>query len=1670
MTFSCRLQRLISVLCIGVLFATTPLIKTVNAVPQSPETSAIEARLRADVSELTQSPSRVPGTEGNVRAADYVLKRFQQIGLERVNAEVYNVTSPVTKNASLVINGASYKVSPFYPNGVAPSSTPKEGITGNIVYGGNGTPREFNGKKVEGSIVALEFNSGMSWITAADLGARAIIFLEPAASGSATQLPTMRGQAERKFAALPVELPRYYAAGAVASAIRSADKANAEGTVKSTVVWNSVPVRSIVGYVKGTDAELSKQTVVINAYYDSMSVVPDLAPGAEAAANCAVLLEMARYFKANPSRYSLMFVANGAHHLALAGARNFAATHFLDKDGKGSDSEKARIKAYRAFVGLDITSRTPTVGLFAKSWFYNQMTQTSENILLNQFFDFAKSMYGYAQQEASRRKVRTGEIYVDGVRGLNGRSWRSYLTSLVALDSEVATMAQKAGVSFVTANDGRVLQDTPFDLPKYLNYDNVAQQAQTIGAVLSKSLNSQSTGKFKNDFLSLPSDALSPNFGYVASRAISRDTRGGITFLPETPLPDEQLDPQKYKDVRGVGIILDRDTNYKTYSGVRGALIESARYTKKLKGGQRESQFVFIGPRVADPKGGGGTPGEVEAYSVDAAGRITVAPDQGSERTQFLPTFTTTVKFLTYRDQSLNNLETNAITKCFEARGIAFLDTLDQRYFSILKEMDVLDARTDANPMEYGYLKPGAPLNRSEMEPIAIMFSKPGSHLKMVMMQGLLGKRLVLLNTDPAGAETLAKARYQGRGVTFPALDAPSQNYTHLAYNVARDLWTLDQERISLLKEFGISNERVQILHKDAGGETKEKISAPVGGAIGAASKALEANEYDAFYRESRRAFGLESRAYPDVEATQQDVLKGILFYLALLLPFSFFLERLYPASSEIRKQIIGTSLYFLLVFGLISQVHPAFKLAPTPFIVLLAFIILALTVVVTIFLSSKFEAEIKRLKQGVHFADVTRLSATTAALGLGIANMRRRPTRTALTCVTLILLTFTVLSFTSVTASISNFARPWGTKPPAYAGMMVRQPDWSPLQERAVDSISNEFLEKFGTAPALRSWYLSFDQGETLQLRVSNDEKPELYFHTPALLGATPEEVEIGSPIPKTVIKGRWFAAGETDVALLPKSILQPPQDGAGGEATPTKHSDSVDEDDATPKDGLLLGLNEDNAIGKTIRVAGLPLTIIGIFDDSQWTPSQEGNSLRDLDDEAFTPVDYQDQANKATTTAATNAQASGIVEVRSYQHMRANALLILPYQTVVSLGGTPRSIAVGFNKNMEAGNEELQALLRRAAVGVFGATPDKENGDKLTTRLYSSVESTSYEGFASLVVPVLIAALIIANTMLGSVFERTREIGIYSSVGLAPVHVAALFIAEAMVFSVLGSISGYLVAQTVAKIITGMNLLPGITLNYSSTSAVLSTMIVMATVLLSTLYPARQASRMSQPDSDRKWQMSVPLGDLWRFQFPFTVSGQQPLGVAQFLFDFFETHTDTSLGSFYTDKPYFSSMPLRDAVALLNVLPEGVELPSAEAPAVKKDGKQAPPGPIGFKLMELDKIAADPETVVYRLSMRVWLAPFDMGVSQDVDILLMPSEDPGLYELQLRLLRQSGELSAWKRVNRQFMGDLRRQLLLWRTIKPEGQQEFILRGRATIAGETVPHEVPGAVVSASV
>ena len=208
--------------------------------------------------------------------------------------------------------------------------------------------------------------------------------------------------------------------------------------------------------------------------------------------------------------------------------------------------------------------------------------------------------------------------------------------------------------------------------------------------------------------------------------------------------------------------------------------------------------------------------------------------------------------------------------------------------------------------------------------------------------------------------------------------------------------WVPPGFRIQRLVANNIRNEGVIKLHELAGTYILK------------AEEALKNLDYQAFDTYARSAWGYESRAYPDVTRTQQDVVNGVIFYLALMIPFAYFLERLLFGFSDLKRQLGAVFAIFLVIFGIFAAIHPAFRITLNAGIILLAFIMMALSVLVTVLVWQKFEQQLKQQTKamtGTHSLDAGKSSIAIAAFALGVANMRRRATRTTLTCATLVLL-----------------------------------------------------------------------------------------------------------------------------------------------------------------------------------------------------------------------------------------------------------------------------------------------------------------------------------------------------------------------------------------------------------------------------------------------------------------------------------------------------------------------------------------------------------------------------------------------------------------------------------------------------------------------------------------
>jgi len=118
---------------------------------------------------------------------------------------------------------------------------------------------------------------------------------------------------------------------------------------------------------------------------------------------------------------------------------------------------------------------------------------------------------------------------------------------------------------------------------------------------------------------------------------------------------------------------------------------------------------------------------------------------------------------------------------------------------------------------------------------------------------------------------------------------------------------------------------------------------------------------------------------------------------------------------------------------------------------------------------------------------------------------------------------------------------------------------------------------------------------------------------------------------------------------------------------------------------------------------------------------------------------------------------------------------------------------------------------------------------------------------------VALLVAAIGIANTMVMSVLERTREIGIMKAVGASPRDIRALFLAEAAYVGVFGGILGLALGlaggQIIDRVIRQLNprTNPAAIFVVGPDLALGALALALGVALLAGFLPARRAMRMS-------------------------------------------------------------------------------------------------------------------------------------------------------------------------------------------------------------------------------
>ncbi|MGD0999455.1 MAG: FtsX-like permease family protein [Candidatus Brocadiia bacterium] len=1531
------------------------------AAPRAPAENT--DAFHADCLALTADAHRLTGSPEYRRAADYVEQRLRASGMDEVVVEEFPAVRAVVKRCDMTLeNSRRLDLLPMRANGLMLPVTPADGITGPIQYAGMGRLEDY-GRAPAGAIVVLDYNAGAAWMDAFRMGAKAVVFVR----NGPTTAPAAHSIENH------ADFPRFYYPGPASDL-----PDGAPATLRSEIVWESATGRNVFGFLKGTKPtfDLEKEEcLILAANLDSFGEVPERSPGARGAANAAALIQMAEYLKAHrPRRHVLLAFFDGqaqghagsrAFYQALEPTDNEAGlvkreaswseeTKFLGELVEAAKSQdpfapaaagaelllrlKEKAKWHASTLSIDLAEwrRSAALGTAAPAEveaLQSRITQAEAakerwNALLRCLsrrtpVETVRTELTQVFKEvgddvdARRAELAADRRTLDADRRLQelvGQRWISLHLSLMLGDTTPRCALIIGGESRFHA-----IQDNPG------LYDRI--QAAALAAARESNVQQFEISSADLSFPQTRALWAAPKLvhsGEVAGRMGIYDAVLGTVQedLRLEGTPDDvpaALDLARIEtQAQGMAPFVKSLADCKELSALRVIVPDYQFFPAKF-----ESDHRSHGPLVMSRAPGSALAdhplnGAMVQVLADRRQQFSLLPRRAYAFNDFILLRTNrngAFPFGPVRPQP-SDLTIQSFAVSFDEHGqILQASTYYSGWETPYERLETFPATHGCLVVSQRAMATDPVSTRVEAQ---VMDARSDSPLDTEHAWTMTRDNSVAWFCEP---KVRATKLFGLRSVV--ALSDKPVLYTNVAERSAEDLWQLDQGRMLTLQSRGVNHHaldelqgRSEDLFREAGSTEGVRVA-----------EALRASSFMA-----------GAPIYWEVRTALDDLVRAVLILLALAVPFAFALERLLIGATNIYRQILWFGLFFTATFLLLFFTHPAFAVSNSSIIIFLGFVVLVLSLVVITIIMRKFETELKALRgmtTTVHSADVSRFGTIMAAMSMGVSTMRRRPLRTVLTAVTILLLTFTILCFASFGTELGVIRLRLGPPTP-YAGALLHGVNWEILDTHLLEVLRSRWPD---AAVCPRYW-----------LTRENDDEPEWTLTRsdgtrPApllgVMGLSPDEVRY-----------------RPDLAAL----LGKPSTSDAPRIWITRAM--ADQLGVKPGEQVLLG-------GKALEVGPL-------LDSAQLS------IVQDMDESSIVPVDFR-QPRSSPPPQTPEAMLAPLKE--SWSALPVDSTAIISAETSLTLGATLRAAHL---YAPDAGRAALIAddLARMVPFPVNATREDGVYRLLLGPKLKAS-------GAADLFFPLLLGGLVIFGAMLGSVADREKEIYSFSALGLAPPHVAGLFFAEAMVYSILGGLGGYLVAQGMVKALSflaGFGIVRRPEMNYSSGNAVIAILIVMATVLLSALYPAIRASRSANPGILRAWRPPRPVGDRCDIVFPFTISDHDVEGVIGFLKEHFDNFGDTGLGVFIA----------KDTCVTLG-----------------KEGRLV-------------------------LVSAVSLAPFDLGVAQHFELSYRPSEIPGIDEVALLLVRQSGEPKDWQRLNKLFLDDLRKQFLIWRSLAPETMDSY--------------------------
>lgn len=1544
--------------------------------------------------------NRFAGTPGHERARKYLGSFYQERGFEVFELPVPTVV-PVVESCQLTIGGTEIAATPFLPNYFQTDRTPKGGLKGTLVLLNDQTlisEKSFAGKIAVVDAAHPPRGMALNAMNYLRIGVEALILTQ-----SPGTVPAWGGWSSA-VTSLPVSFPRVYADPAILNQI------GREAVLDVRVRYESQMLPTIVGRLKAPSGS-AREAVIMGTHYDTYSLLPwHLAPPMQVTelAQHLALVDGVSHYRDSLSR-DVIVVASGGQFNAHSGdaavlqmvgpalerwgiaaslrenlAQHEAKLKVLKEGGEAwrrerllpaiqqvlyqktqerilaraefqmEGGENLKSPAYRRFFAASRASDRLR-GLSSMS-----LERLAEPEQTKQLTEFGVEPVMNAEREMLERYHQNQIAFWQA--GVRLHEWASGYSNLLYFTSNLQPHLHPTGRETLVRPYGT--NGALFERVDNSNggaFREAAAEVRVRDSFPETLTTPEPTAAVHGQFAKIPSSAtLWTQFNYPAISLFNADRNESyLNFSsPFTPPGDPASFAESIRYAggyvlaltHGVGALRPPQRLYGTQwnfggrvlvAGVGQSIVPNFPLAGALLGGKSTVDFFQNGMGMyplllfqADPYGEYRleyTPARIseneynlQAFGFDENGLIDVAKNEGLSAQK------------TFRSKDLLHGQSlrNITLVGFPARGVTVLDLINPQTLTPYSSVSF--------SLRQGLSAPEK-LNVFVNAEVVTAFMEPDQRFVTIFNAGSSDNELVQkVRAFALGPpESNSSSEINGRG------------YFVLGNPVLRDIYQQTAE--SMVRVNGVRAELQDSRHmldpmtRDYFAESRQLLDNAAG------------KNWLGRLLETWNSIAYSIMVHPILLSNVSQAVTSIVWYLCLLVPFVFFIEKLVFGYADIRRQLVAQSVIFFVSFLLLRLLHPAFGLIRSSLVILLGFLIFLICVGITLIFASKAAENLEplRRKQGkVKAADASPLGVMATAFMLGLNNMHRRKVRTGLTCGTLVLITFAMIAFTSIYQGYEN--REVALGPAAYQGLMIKKERTAPILNSEINALISKYASRYPIYPRRAI------VGKSSYLRENVVPKLGLVYVDPNAVSTRAEAKTIvylddEDPIRKLVplLPGsRWVKMLEEQGIAQPGVVIS---------------------DQMAEKLGIVQPLPEN---GVPVELNGNLVRVVGLFN------ADALNEVRDLDGRSILPFDidalqdFEVNRTNYSITADNNAQpvsaAEAIFAPIGYAGKENGGAEVRSTSVLVGLDG----------RDFHEAGEVIQQFVEQTGESVVYG---------LDGSAWRAVRrrSSSFEGLVDLIIPLILAAVTVLNTMKGSVYERKSELGVYNAVGIAPRYIFMMFFAEALVYAVVGSVLGYFLSQGVGAALTALDLTGGLNMTFASLNSIYASLAVVVAVFISTYFPAKTAVQIAAPAEESGWKIPEPKDDVLEFALPFVFDARERLAVLAFFRRYFANFTEGEGGLFQTSELRPLSSPY--------------------------------PG-----------VAAS-----------VWLKPFDQGVSQEMEIFLPPDTETGEFCARVRLRRLSGTSESWTRLNRGFVSQLRRQFLHWRAVEAAEKESLFAETR---------------------